>query len=111
MPKVLVIATGRKTRGGITSVIKAHETGEQWQKYHCVWIQTHKDSSSIVKLCYFGIAILEFLLMLPFCDIVHFHLSERNTARRKRILMPIAKLFNKKTIVHFHSFSLDTTIR
>lgn len=34
-PKVLVVATSRKTRGGITSVIKAHETGEQWKKYHC----------------------------------------------------------------------------
>lgn len=31
MAKVLVIATSRKTRGGITSVVKAHETGEQWK--------------------------------------------------------------------------------
>lgn len=29
--KVLVVATSRKTRGGITSVVKAHETGEQWK--------------------------------------------------------------------------------
>lgn len=33
MIKVLVIATSRKTRGGTTSVIKAHETGEQWKKF------------------------------------------------------------------------------
>ena len=39
MTKVLVIATSRKTRGGITSVIKAHETGEQWEKFHCKWIE------------------------------------------------------------------------
>lgn len=31
MTRVLVIATSRKTRGGITSVVKAHETGEQWK--------------------------------------------------------------------------------
>ena len=31
--RVLVVATSRKTRGGITSVVKAHETGEQWDKY------------------------------------------------------------------------------
>lgn len=30
-PKVLVVATSRKTRGGITSVVKAHETGNQWK--------------------------------------------------------------------------------
>ena len=39
MTKVLIVATSRKTRGGITSVIKAHETGEQWKKFHCLWIQ------------------------------------------------------------------------
>lgn len=30
--KVLVVATSRKTRGGITSVIKAHEMGEKWEQ-------------------------------------------------------------------------------
>ena len=49
MAKVLVIATSRKTRGGITSVVKAHETGEQWKKYHCRWIETHRDGNSIRK--------------------------------------------------------------
>ena len=43
MFKVLVIATSRKTRGGITSVVKAHEKGEQWNDYHCKWIETHID--------------------------------------------------------------------
>lgn len=33
MSKVLIVATSRKTRGGITSVIKAHETGEQWKNF------------------------------------------------------------------------------
>ena len=34
MVRVLVVATSRKTRGGITAVIKQHEKGEQWKKYH-----------------------------------------------------------------------------
>ena len=111
MTKVLVVATGRKTRGGITSVIKAHETGAQWKRYNCVWIQTHRDSNDIVKLWYFGTAILEYLLLLPFCNIVHFHFSEDSTAKRKRMLMAVAKVFGKKIISHFHSYSLDSTIR
>ena len=111
MSRVLVVATGRKTRGGITSVIKAHETGGQWKKYNCVWIQTHRDSNAVVKLWYFGTAILEFILLLPFFDIVHFHFSEDSTAKRKKILMSIAKLLGKKTISHFHSYSLESTIR
>jgi len=110
MPRVLVVATSRKTRGGITSVIKAHETGEQWNKYHCLWIQTHRDSNAFVKLWYFITAILEFLVLLPFCDIVHFHFSNSVTAKRKRVLMPLAKLFGKKTISHFHAFSLENSV-
>lgn len=43
MNKVLIIATSQKTRGGITAVIKAHEVGEQWKKFHCKWIETHID--------------------------------------------------------------------
>lgn len=111
MSRVLVVATSKKTRGGITSVIKAHETGEQWNKYHCHWIQTHRDSNAIIKLWYFVTAIVEFIVLLPFCDIVHFHFSERVTAKRKRLLMPLAKLLGKKVISHFHAFSLDSTIR
>ena len=32
MPKVLVVATSRKTKGGITSVVKAHETKKRKKK-------------------------------------------------------------------------------
>ena len=52
MPKVLVVATSRKTKGGITSVVKAHETGEQWKKFHCKWIETHRDGNSVRKLLF-----------------------------------------------------------
>lgn len=45
MNKVLVVATSRKTRGGITSVVKAHEQGEQWREFGCEWIETHIDGS------------------------------------------------------------------
>ena len=105
-----MVATGRMTRGGITSVVKAHETGQQWKDYNCVWIQTHRDSNALVKLWYFGTALLQYLILIPFSDIVHFHLSENTSAMRKRLLLPIAKLFGKKVIVHFHAFSVDSTI-
>lgn len=42
-PKVLVIATSRKTRGGITSVVKAYENSSLWNKFRCKWIETHRD--------------------------------------------------------------------
>lgn len=111
MAKVLVVATSRHTKGGITSVIQAHESGEQWKKYHCQWIQTHKDGSIFVKFGYLIFGFLQYLFLLPFADIVHLHISERNTVLRKKPFMQLAKCFKKKTIVHFHSFSVETTIK
>ena len=100
--RVLVVATSRKTRGGITSVVKAHETGEQWKKYHCRWIQTHRDGSAWRKLLYLFTALLEYLVLLPWYDIVHIHVATTQSARRKKIFFELAKIMHKKTIFHFH---------
>ena len=102
MKKVLVVATSRKTRGGITSVIKAHETGEQWKKFHCRWIETHRDGNAVRKICYFITALMEYILLLPFYDIVHIHVASYPSLRRKRYFLLLAKLWHKKTIAHFH---------
>lgn len=110
MPRVLVVATSRKTRGGITSVVKAHETGEQWKRFHCRWIQTHRDGNNIRKMWYLVIALIEYLCLLPFYDIVHIHISHRITAMRKSIFMCLAKLMRKKVIVHFHAFDIKSSI-
>lgn len=101
-PKVLVVATSRKTRGGITSVVKAHETGEQWQKFHCKWIETHRDGNNIRKFVYFVKAIIQFIILLPFYDLVHIHVASYSSLKRKRYFLRFAKLFHKKTIAHFH---------
>lgn len=110
MTKVLVIATSHKTRGGITSVIKAHQKGEQWKEFHCKWIETHIDKGRFFKLFYFCKGWILFVLNLPFYDIVHIHTSEPPSAIRKCLFMWWSKLWKKKVIVHFHAFSPETTI-
>lgn len=110
MAKVLVVATSRKTRGGITSVIKAHETGEQWKRFHCHWVQTHRDGPAWRKLLYLGLAIVNYLVRLPFYDIVHLHISQPTTIRRKRFFLKLAKFLRKRVIVHFHAFNVEDTI-
>ena len=110
MPKVLVIATSCKTRGGITSVVKAHQLGAQWKEYNCKWIETHIDTGVIMALWYLFCGYLKFLCLLPFAKVIHIHLSEPSSAKRKLLFFVPAYLFGKKTIAHFHSFSPDTTI-
>ena len=108
--KVLVIGTSHKTRGGITSVINAHKKGEQWTKLHCKWIETHIDKGAIWKLFYLIKGWLQFIILLPYYDLIHIHTSEPPSAIRKCLFMPFAKLLGKKVIVHFHAFSPETTI-
>lgn len=110
MTRVLVVATSRKTRGGITSVIKAHETGEQWKRFHCHWVQTHRDGSSWRKILYFVSGMLDFLVRIPFYDIVHIHTADYGTEKRKRIFARLTKLFGKKLIVHLHSSGPEFSI-
>lgn len=109
--KILVIATSRKTRGGITSVVKAYENSPLWDKFHCKWIETHRDGGAFTKLSYLLKGFLQFLLCVPFYDIVHVHTSEPPSALRKVLFMAVSKLLGKKVIIHFHSFSVDTTIK
>lgn len=96
MSRVLVVATSRKTRGGITAVIKVHEKGNQWQKYHCHWVQTHRDGPSWRKLVYLAGAMVDFILRLPFYEIVHIHFRITCSAIRKLYFERLARLFGKK---------------
>lgn len=100
--KVLIVATSRKTRGGITSVIKTYENGPQWPAFRCHWIQTHRDGPSWRKMIYFISALFDYIVRLPFCGLVHVHISLKTTARRKIIFVRLAKLLRKKIIVHLH---------
>lgn len=102
MTKVLVVATSRKTRGGITAVLKLYEQSTMWQEYHCRWIGTHRDGGRARKILYLIKGYMLYIFLIPFYDIVHFHISLGNTVVRKYPLFLIAKLFKKKTIVHLH---------
>lgn len=110
MPRVLVVATSPKTRGGITSVLKAHEKGEQWKEYHCKWIVSHIDKGPFAKVCTLLWGVVEYMVLLPWAKLVHIHLSEPTSAKRKLIFFKPAKWFGKKIVVHFHAFSPKTTI-
>ena len=101
--KVLVVATSRKTRGGITSVIKAHEYGSQWKEFNCEWIETVRDGNSVRKIFYLLKALILFIIKLPQSDIIHVHSALGTSIIRKNIFISIGKLFNKKIILHFHA--------
>lgn len=101
--KVLVIATSRKTRGGITSVIKAHEQGINWKNYSIKWIASVRDANAIIKIIYFIRAFIQFLFLLPGAKLLHIHAALGNSIKRKNYFITIGKLLRKKVIIHFHA--------
>lgn len=100
--RVLVVATSRGTRGGITAVVSAHEKGKQWRKYHTRWIGAYIDRSNIMKIYYFITSLIQYLLLLPFYDLVHIHVSTHTSVFRKSFYLYPAKLLRKKVITHLH---------
>ena len=102
MTKVLVVATSRKTRGGITAVLKLYEQSQMWQQYHCSWIGTHRDGNNLRKLWYLAKGFAQYVVLLPFYDIVHIHFSLPPSEKRKNLFFKIAKLLGKKTVIHLH---------
>jgi glycosyltransferase involved in cell wall biosynthesis len=108
--RVLVVATSRKTRGGITAVLKAHERMDYWRKYHCHWVQTHRDGPAWRKIAYFVAGMVDFVIRLPFYDTVHIHTADSGTEKRKRIFAWISKHVGKKLIVQLHSSGEEYSI-
>lgn len=102
MPKVLVVTTSRKTHGGISAVLKLYEQSEMWRKYHCRWIATHRDGGAARKLWYLMKGMAQYIVLLPFYDIVHIHFSLPASAKRKMPFFRLAKLMGKKTVIHLH---------
>ena len=109
--KIIVLATSRKTRGGITSVIKEYEKSKVWEKWNCSWIGTYVDRGNLIKLLYFIKAFFHFLYVVPSAGLIHIHFSESTTAVRKTFFFVIAKIFQKPVILHFHAFSPEDTLQ
>lgn len=101
-PKVLFVATSRKTMGGITSVLKRYEKMEIWEKYHCAWLETQINKGIALKLWYIIKAYIAMLFIVPRYDIIHFHTVP---GRSMLVQLPIflySKLWRKKNITHLH---------
>jgi len=109
--KVLVVGTSPYTRGGITSVISAHKTTKFWKYWNCYWLVTHVDRSIVIKIFYLLRGLLDFNFRIPFAKMVHIHFSESVSIQRKLIFFKIAKFWRKPIIIHFHAFSIETTLK
>ena len=84
------------------AVLKLYRQSETWKKYHCRWIATYREGTRLRKVWYLLKGFAEYIVLLPFYDIVHIHFSLAVSARRKYPFFKLAKLFGKITVIHLH---------
>lgn len=101
-PKVLFVATSRKTMGGITSVLKRYEKMEIWEKYHCAWLETQINKGIALKLWYIIKAYIAMLFIVPRFDIIHFHTVPGRSITMQMPIFLYSLLWQKKRIIHIH---------
>lgn len=102
LPKVLVVATSEKTRGGITACVSVIKKSYLWDKFRCRWIETQIDRNLFLKVFYLVKSYLCFFVLAPFYDIIHFHSVPGNCIRLHYPLFRYAVLLDKRVIVHLH---------
>ena len=107
-PQVLVVAPGPELRGGITSVVLAHQSTPTWVKFSCNWLNTYSDRGGVYKL----VSALRAYLLTPNAvsraDIVHVHLGADASLMRKLPIIWFAARMKKPVILHFHVASAES---
>lgn len=104
IPKVLMIGTDINSLGGISSVIKLYK--EFWSiNSDLLNLSSYKDGNIFSKLLFYTGFLVKFIFILikdKNINIVHIHTASRGSFLRKSAAFYIAKIFNKKILLHIH---------
>ena len=108
-PKILVVGSSIKDKGGIVTVIKNIEESSINDDFTIKRIETYITESVLQRLSIFLVALVRLLGALIFFkpDLIHIHMAEKGSFYRKAIILLISKVFNRSVILHMHSASFD----
>jgi glycosyltransferase involved in cell wall biosynthesis len=102
--RVLIVAPGPESEGGIRSVIAAIYPRLQTEDGVDVrWIATHRTGSALSRICCFVKGFVQACLRFPGADVVHIHGAVGTSLLRKTLFIWLARLCRCKVIYHFHA--------
>jgi len=102
--RVLILAPGLHSEGGIRSVIsRILPDIESRKNIEVIWLGTHRTGSLISKIVYSLGALLKSFYFLPRTDVVHVHGSIGPSLIRKSAFIWLSRLFRCHVIFHFHA--------
>lgn len=109
--RLLVVAPGPKTRGGISSVIRLHQMAPFWKRLSSQLLSTYDDRGPIYKLWAAVAAYMTAPVKILRADIVHVHLASEVSLLRKLPIVCIARMLRKPLVVHVHAASEESLFR
>ncbi|MBR6668665.1 MAG: glycosyltransferase family 4 protein [Clostridia bacterium] len=111
MIKVLMAGVDRSTKGGMWSVVENYlQDAGLSRQVQLRYIPTAAVGSKLRKAACFawgmGRILLDLILRRP--DVVHLHVSERGSVRRKAMIASAARFFRSKVILHMHGAEFES---
>lgn len=102
MARVMMVGTTENSGGGVTTVMKLFKKMPVWEKYNCFWLGTQIQAGRWLKIKTLLSAYLSAIIHIWRFDIVHFHTVPGSGVRLQLPVFLLAKLLNKKCILHLH---------
>jgi glycosyltransferase involved in cell wall biosynthesis len=112
-PSVLIVGPGANSAGGVWSVISTMMASDLANRYALENIATHRDGSRWAKLgqAAVGIGQVAMRLTVKRPDLVWIHTSSNASARRKTVVMTLARLLRVPRVLHVHGSEFEVAYR
>jgi glycosyltransferase involved in cell wall biosynthesis len=103
---ILMVGSSLEVKGGMTTVVQSFlKESQRSENINILFIPTHVEKkNNLYKMVHFLVACLRifFIFFKKHIDVVHMHMSERGSFKRKYVILRLSKLFKKKVIIHTH---------
>ena len=94
--RVLIIGPGRKTEGGVSTVIaRIFAELKESSEYDVRWVASHRSGSIPVKIWQAIIGFLHAAWLIPPAKLIHIHSAAGVSFVRKSMFLWLAKLWRK----------------
>ncbi|MEP7245325.1 MAG: glycosyltransferase family 4 protein [Gammaproteobacteria bacterium] len=101
---VLMVGTHTQAMGGISTVVRGYQDGGLFERFDCVYVDTHRDGSGWLKAwaAVSGWCRIAFYLTKLEAPLVHIHMSSRASFWRKAVICLLARAWGRPYVVHVH---------
>ncbi|MCR5608209.1 MAG: glycosyltransferase family 4 protein [Lachnospiraceae bacterium] len=102
--KVYIVGSELTVKGGISSVMNNYVNYDGWEDYEIEHIATHDEPGILKKIKVYkkGYKKVKKICKKHSADIIHVHMSERGSFKRKASIVKLCKKYNMKVIIHHH---------